>query len=118
MEAGILCTIDGETFHSIAKNTWIDNSGASCHITNNNTGLYDITEINKLVQGILGIISATIKGKLCMKVCPVDGSENVYSLIFELLQGEKVKSDHKNKIFVQSSNGYIILDCCIKTHDG
>ena len=48
-EAIILCTIDGETFHSFTKNTWIGNSGASCHTTIDDTVLYDITEINKSV---------------------------------------------------------------------
>ena len=28
------------------KNTWIRDLGASCHITNNDTGFYDITDIN------------------------------------------------------------------------
>ena len=64
MEIVMLCTIDGWTFYSFTKNIWIRNFGASCHITNNDTGLCDITDINKLVQGSLGNISAAEKGKV------------------------------------------------------
>ena len=35
MEAGMVCTIDGKAFHMFAKNTWIGDSGTSCHIINN-----------------------------------------------------------------------------------
>ena len=72
MEAGMLHTIDGETLHSFTKNTWINDSGASCHITNENTGLYNV--VNKLVQGSSGNTSATKRGKFCINVCQVDGT--------------------------------------------
>ena len=62
--AGMLCTIDGGTFFSFTNNTWIGDSGASCHITNDNTGLYDISDIDKLIQGSSGILLAAKKGKL------------------------------------------------------
>ena len=39
-------------------------------------------------------------------------------LTCKLLQGNKVKSDHKNNIVVHSSEGDIIQDCCIKIYDG
>ena len=44
MEADMMCTIKRETFFSIARNTWIRDSGASCHITNH-SGLYDVTNV-------------------------------------------------------------------------
>ena len=69
-----------------------------------------------------------------MKVHQVDSSEwahvlwpvkhgdkadaNLCSLTYKLLQGSKVKSDHKDNIVVQSSKADIALDDCIKTHDG
>ena len=58
METGMLFAIDSETFHSFTMNMWITNSGASFHITNNDTGLYDITNINKLVQESSGNMPA------------------------------------------------------------
>ena len=60
-EADVLCTIHGETFQLFTKNTWIDDSGNSCHITNNDTGLYDITSINKFVNGSVSNMTTTKK---------------------------------------------------------
>ena len=54
--------------------------GTSCHITINDTSLYDITNIKELVQGSSGSMSATEKGKLHMKVRQVGGSEKSYIL--------------------------------------
>ena len=33
MDAGMLCTIDGDTFHSHTKNRLIGNCGTSCHVS-------------------------------------------------------------------------------------
>ena len=63
-EAGMMCTIDGNTFFSFTKNIWIGDSGASCHITNKDTGIYDIINIDELIQGSSSIMPATKKGKL------------------------------------------------------
>ena len=62
-EAGMMCTIDGNTF-LFTKKTQMRDSGASCHITNNDTGLYNATNINELMQGSSSIMPATKKGKL------------------------------------------------------
>ena len=80
MKAGMLCTIDGKTFHSFAKNTWIGSLSASCHITYDDTSLCDITDINKLVQGSSGNMSAMKKSKLCIRVYKVNGSEKLQVL--------------------------------------
>ena len=60
-EASMMCMVDKEMFFLFMKNTQIRNSSASCHITNNDTGLFDVTFINKVVQGRLDSISATKK---------------------------------------------------------
>ena len=49
---------------------------------------------------------------LCIKA-----GANLFSLTCKFLKGNKIKSDHKNKIVVHTSEGNLILDCCIKTHD-
>ena len=77
-ESGVLCKMDGGTFHSFTKNMRISNSGAMCHITNNDTGLYEITKINESVKGCAGKMSTTTKSKLCMKICQADGTEWVH----------------------------------------
>ena len=43
----MMCTIDVDTFLLFTKNTWIVDSDASYHITNDDTGLYDITNIHE-----------------------------------------------------------------------
>ena len=56
LEAGMICTIDSNTFHLFTKNTWIGDSSASCHITNNENGMYDIIDIDESIQGSSGIM--------------------------------------------------------------
>ena len=64
MEAGMVCTIDGEMFYLFTKNMQMGNLGASCDITNNDTGLFDVNEINESVQESSGDTFATKEGKL------------------------------------------------------
>ena len=52
MEAVMLCTFNGDTHHLFTKNTWIGDSRALCHTTNNDTNLFNIININELIQGI------------------------------------------------------------------
>ena len=59
----MLYTIGREMFHSFINNMWIGNLGALCHKTNDDTGLNDITKINKLAQESSGHLSIP-KGKL------------------------------------------------------
>ena len=115
------------------KITWIKDSGASCHVTNNDSVLYDVTEIIDSIQGSSSILPATKKGKLWVKVRQVNGTEHVHTiwpvkfcpkagvnlfyLLWELLQGSKISSDHQNNIVVNTATGNIILDCQIKIHD-
>ena len=115
------------------KNTWIRDSGASCHIINNDTGLYDVTNIDKSIKGSSSIMPDTKKGKLQVmepqvvgtkqvlnlwpvKFCPKAGA-NLFSLTYKLLQGNKISSDHQNNIMVKTLTSNIILDCRIKTRD-
>ena len=79
-EAGMICTINGNTFFSFTKNTQNRDSGTSCHITNNNTGLYDIINIDKSIQGSSGIMPATKKAKQWVTVWKLKGAEQVHTL--------------------------------------
>ena len=60
-EASMMCTIYRQSFYTFTKNAWIGNLVASCHITKNNAGFYDVTDINELVEGSSDSISATKK---------------------------------------------------------
>ena len=63
-EAGVTCTICSDMFYSFTKNTWIRDSRASWHITNDYTSMYDITDINESIQGSSSIMPPMKKGKL------------------------------------------------------
>ena len=114
-EACTLCTIDGDTFYLLMKNTWFGDSGASCHITNDDICLFDVIGINELIQGNARNVPATKKGKLHVqqvdgtkwvhtlwpvKFCPKVGT-NLLSLMYEPLQGNIISSDHWNSILVK-----------------
>ena len=68
--AGIL-----KKYDKLKGNTWLCDSGATCHLMNDSPGLYDIIEINEMViisdGNGLKIIK---KGKLTVKVVQNDGS--------------------------------------------
>ena len=50
-EAGMMCTVDKDTFFLFMKNMWIGDSGALCPITNDRTFLLDIIDIDESIQG-------------------------------------------------------------------
>ena len=132
-EAGMMCTINGNSFHLFTKNTWIGDSGASCHITNDEKGMFNVIEIQESIQGSSGTMPATKKNKLRVTVCQVNGLEQVHtlwpvkfcssaganrlSLTCELSQRNKISSDEANNIVVTTPNSNIFLDRQIKTHD-
>ena len=98
------------------KNTWTGDFGVLCHITNDDKGMYDIININELIQGSSGIMPAMKKGKLQVTVCQVNRDEQVhtlqpvkfcpsaganpFSLTCKLLQGNTISSNKFNNIVV------------------
>ena len=58
-EAAMISYIDGETFALFMENMWISDSGTFCHITNNNTSLFQVTKISKSIQSSSGNMPAT-----------------------------------------------------------
>ena len=68
MKAGMVFMIGRETFHMFMENTWITDSGTSCYITNDDTGLFEATEIQELIQGSLDSMLTTKKGKLGINI--------------------------------------------------
>ena len=68
MEAGMMCTIDGHIFFLFMKNTWIGDSGELCHITNDDNGLFNVIDINKLIHGSSKNMPATKKEKPCVNI--------------------------------------------------
>ena len=95
-------------------------------------GFFEVTKIHESIQGSLGSMPTIRKRKalhqcltslwywmgphsMAHKVLP-QGRCKPISLTCKLLQGNKI--DHKNNIGVESSNGNIMLDCCIKAQNG
>ncbi len=58
-----MCNIDGQSFYPFTSRTWIGDSGASCFITNDLTGIYDAKSINESIGAANGLMKATIKGR-------------------------------------------------------
>ena len=58
-EADMMSTINGDTFFLFTKNTWIVDSSASCYITNKDTSLFNMIDINESIQGSYSIMPAT-----------------------------------------------------------
>ena len=87
-----------DVYHQLAfilyvyKNTWIGDLGASCHIINDDMGLYNV--INIVKAGV-----------------------SLFLLTCKLLQRGKICSDEKNIIVLKTANGTVILDCQINTQD-
>ena len=66
-EAGMMCTINGDTF-LFTKNIWIGDFGVSCHIMNNHTSLFDIIDIKEFIQGSFSIMPPMKKNKLHINI--------------------------------------------------
>ena len=45
----MMCTINGNSLCTFTKNTWIGDTGTSCHITHNDTGMFEIEQIDESV---------------------------------------------------------------------
>ena len=96
--------------------------------------MYDVVEIDELIQGSSGIMPAMKKGKLRVTVRQVNGQEqvhtlwpvqfcpsagaNLFLLTCKLLRGHKISSDDANNIVVITPISNIILDRWNKTRDG
>ena len=49
---------------STKMNMWISDLGALCHITNDDSGMYDVTDINELVEDSSGSMPITKEANL------------------------------------------------------
>ena len=62
-------------YNKLEENTWLCNSGFTCHLMNAPTGVYNIIETNeRAIIGDRNGLKITKKGKLNMKVEQNDGS--------------------------------------------
>ena len=69
-------TVCEQKYDALCKDTWIADSGATSHMTNNGDGMYDIEEYNSSVKvGNGKNISITHKGKLDVLIMQKDGKQ-------------------------------------------
>ena len=68
------CTVNGESFFTFTKFTWVANSGASSHMTNDDSSLKNLEIINDLFHSALGTIIAMEKRMKKVHVMQTDGS--------------------------------------------
>ncbi len=70
-----------ESYDKLSKNTWLCDSGATCHLTNDDSGLYDVQEVNEVaVIGDGKGLNISKKGKIDVLVQQKDGSECTLTL--------------------------------------
>ena len=100
--------------------------GTLCYVSNDDSGLYDITEINVLVQFSSGHMPAMKNSNPHIKIIQVGGSEQILVpwpvkycakagvdlilLTCKLVKGSKISNKDKNNMVVQTTSGNIILD--------
>ena len=129
-------TVNGDQYARFCKHTWIADTGTSCHVTNDDSDMYDVTEISELIGGAgPESIMATKKGKLRRLAIQRDGSliekvldpvkyapkarESLFCLNRELEQGARLSSDADlNTVLTYPDGTEIIPGRRIKTRDG
>ena len=72
--------IDKQTIFMFAKNSLIRHLCASCHMTNDDAKLYDVTDISKSIEGNFDNMSTAKKGKLHVNMRHVTGSKRLHTL--------------------------------------
>ena len=83
-----MCMIDGEMFFTVMKTHRLVILAPLYHITNNDSGLYDIMKVKQVDGSERMLVLWPVK--YCTKA-----SANLLSLTCKLLQGRKISSDHK-----------------------
>ena len=49
---GLSCILKGEPYFPFTKQTWVDDSGSSCHLNNDDSGIHYVT----IISDITGMI--------------------------------------------------------------
>ena len=116
------------------QDTFVGDTGTSCHIVNSENGLFDTSPIDEGVNTMSGRMKATMKGKMIVELQQADGKtvermlENVkvcpgtetqlFSITQEISRGAKI-FNQGTKLGLKYPNGEeFIFDRKIKTKDG
>mmetsp|Transcript_11032 Transcript_11032/g.16140 ORF Transcript_11032/g.16140 Transcript_11032/m.16140 type:complete len:268 (+) Transcript_11032:5907-6710(+) len=77
---GMYCKINGTSYLSFTEDTAYGDSRSSCHLHTSDEGMYNIKEIDKIIDGIGTNIQATKKVKMQVLVKQVDGLNTIWVL--------------------------------------
>ena len=129
------CVIGDVRYPSFTHTTTVGDSGASCHLCTNDTGMYDVEEIQERIGGIEGTaIFATLKGKLGYTVQQADGrkipivldvkyckdaAQQLFSITYEMNRGAVLGQNERNDITLTYPDGKVLaFDRRERTRDG
>ena len=115
-----------KVFYPFTSRTWIGDSGASCFITNDPTGIYDAEPINESFEDANDLMKATIKGKKDIVIRQVDSRTtcytfepvkyckqakiNMFSLTSALSNDGVLSSDDQNNNVINQDGMKIVFD--------
>jgi hypothetical protein len=129
------CVIGDVRYPAFTHTTTVGDSGASCHLCTNNTGMYDVEEIQERIGGIEGTaIFATLKGKLGCTVKQADGTttpivldvkycknaaQQLFSITYEMNRGAVLGQNERKDITLTYPDGKVLaFDRRERTRDG
>ena len=111
-QAGMMCTTDRDTFFHSQGIHGLE-TGASFHIINDDSGLFNIINVNESIQ--LCIYASNKNDNVCVNIQQVDGTEwihtlwpmkfcpkksaNLFSLICKPLKGRTISSNNQNNSY-------------------
>jgi len=131
-ECVMMCKPCGE---KVDADIWLGDSGASCHMTRSDEGMFDVTDINQEIKiGNGKSIRATKEGKLRVQALQKSGKTldivltkvyfvpglycNLFSLTYAIGQGFQLCSTTDKLLQVSKGNWGILLDHRISTPNG
>ena len=92
------CMIDGNSYPAFTDSRMYGDTATSCHLTDDDTGMYDVVLINENVSGIRGDETATKKGKKWYIVV------NEYGPSMERVLDTVKYSENGTRLFAEWSN--------------
>ncbi len=129
-----LSNIDKERTDKIGRNTWLADSGASCHLTNSDDGMFDVQVISSPVKiGNGKALTATKIGKMRRKIIQKNGDtvditltevkyvEDLWVNLFSIGKGLQNGFNIGNKginIFITKGKTTITFDKIMRTNKG
>ena len=133
-EQASACVIDGVTYGSFSKDTWMIDSGCTNHLTKDSSGMFNTIDIKEFYGGVGGKIVATKRGMKKFSVKQKDGTmkeitlnidysphatENLLAVSKEMQRGATLSNDGEKNIILSYPWGVeLIGDRRLRTRSG